>query len=162
MSLMYCPECSESVSSHAETCPHCGFPLIWYTPKPKPRQLQTEDIIAKVIQDWFTAKTLQEPNLSLEELLTDEYIEDLEKQLIKASGSIKSNGFLAGYLVDVIIISGSELPILYLCGSLRTWFYKQPFDRKFLWTIRRLGNMRPWWGGLPQYIASQPRYERDS
>lgn len=27
MSLIACPECKQSVSDQARTCPHCGFPL---------------------------------------------------------------------------------------------------------------------------------------
>jgi len=27
MALVICPECNESISSEAETCPHCGLPL---------------------------------------------------------------------------------------------------------------------------------------
>lgn len=27
MSLIYCPECSKSISSDAKSCPHCGLPL---------------------------------------------------------------------------------------------------------------------------------------
>ena len=27
MSLIKCPDCGKEISSHAETCPHCGYPL---------------------------------------------------------------------------------------------------------------------------------------
>ncbi|WP_312432712.1 zinc-ribbon domain-containing protein [Lacrimispora sp.] len=28
MSLMKCPECQEQISTHATTCPHCGYPIL--------------------------------------------------------------------------------------------------------------------------------------
>ena len=28
MALIECPECGESVSNKAESCPHCGFPFV--------------------------------------------------------------------------------------------------------------------------------------
>ena len=28
MPLVNCPECSGNVSDQAESCPHCGFPLV--------------------------------------------------------------------------------------------------------------------------------------
>jgi len=31
MSLTNCPECQEPISSEAQNCPHCGFPLQQYT-----------------------------------------------------------------------------------------------------------------------------------
>lgn len=27
MSLIKCPDCGKEISSHAESCPHCGYPL---------------------------------------------------------------------------------------------------------------------------------------
>lgn len=27
MSMMQCPECKKDISSHAVSCPHCGYPL---------------------------------------------------------------------------------------------------------------------------------------
>ena len=35
MSLIRCPECNKDVSSYAESCPHCGYP-IRKPPFPKP------------------------------------------------------------------------------------------------------------------------------
>ena len=32
MAIIECPECGKEISSHAENCPHCGYPINKKTP----------------------------------------------------------------------------------------------------------------------------------
>ena len=49
MSLIKCPECGKEVSTAAETCPHCGYPLKKKnqneSPKPVTYETQTVTIV---------------------------------------------------------------------------------------------------------------------
>ncbi len=43
MSLMKCPECGKEVSTSAEVCPHCGYPLKKSQPS-QPLQYETQTV----------------------------------------------------------------------------------------------------------------------
>lgn len=44
MSLIKCPDCGKEVSTFAETCPHCGYPLKSKQPQPISYEQQTVKI----------------------------------------------------------------------------------------------------------------------
>jgi len=44
MALINCPECKKEISDKAESCPHCGFPLI-QVQKVKPKALDMKELI---------------------------------------------------------------------------------------------------------------------
>ena len=42
MSLIKCPECKNDVSTQADVCPHCGFPIAKYIDKKIDKLLQEQ------------------------------------------------------------------------------------------------------------------------
>ena len=50
MALIKCPECGQDVSTYAEICPHCGYPLQKSKPSEEAKQIINEDdvVIAKM------------------------------------------------------------------------------------------------------------------
>lgn len=49
MSLIKCPDCGKEISSHAESCPHCGYPLN-----------KTDDFLDEdsIVEREFNARTI--------------------------------------------------------------------------------------------------------
>ncbi|WP_278492641.1 zinc ribbon domain-containing protein [Acinetobacter gyllenbergii] len=49
MALISCPECSRQVSTQANSCPHCGYPLQMQHNTPEPRTLQSPQVLSRAI-----------------------------------------------------------------------------------------------------------------
>ena len=45
MVLIKCPECGQDVSTYAEICPHCGYPLQKSKPTEEAKQIVNEDVV---------------------------------------------------------------------------------------------------------------------
>ncbi|ENV08709.1 hypothetical protein F966_02824 [Acinetobacter higginsii] len=49
MALISCSECSRQVSTQANACPHCGYPLQTQHNTPEPRALQSPHVLSRTI-----------------------------------------------------------------------------------------------------------------
>ena len=56
MALIACPECNQSVSEKAESCPHCGNPLK-SAPRPSPWGNASSDLARPAVQVVKSAKS---------------------------------------------------------------------------------------------------------
>src|SRR6266403_2723696 len=65
MPLTKCPECSREVSSHATSCPHCGFPLAAAPTRIAPQNLGPGDIICPNPQCGYVGPPKKEARGSL-------------------------------------------------------------------------------------------------
>ena len=61
MALIKCPECGKDVSTAAEACPHCGYPLKDKTASQKPIQYETTTV---KIRCWGRSKDAINEKLS--------------------------------------------------------------------------------------------------
>ncbi|MBJ8417841.1 zinc ribbon domain-containing protein [Acinetobacter calcoaceticus] len=49
MALISCPECSSQVSTQANSCPHCGYPLQTQRHTPESGALQSPHVLSRAI-----------------------------------------------------------------------------------------------------------------
>ena len=49
MSLIKCPDCGKEISSHAESCPHCGYPL---------KKKKDYNVVDPIVTGEFESKTI--------------------------------------------------------------------------------------------------------
>ncbi|HNQ91158.1 MAG TPA: PH domain-containing protein [Verrucomicrobiota bacterium] len=54
MALIDCPECGKQVSTAAQTCPHCGFPMANAAAPPEPEaEPDPTDVLAEARPSWW-------------------------------------------------------------------------------------------------------------
>ena len=90
MSLIRCPECSKQVSSTAQSCPNCGFNVVYY------------------VENGKTQPVNDTPSHNTKEIIIDE---ELEKEIKKEYRPLFVISFLfiiVGFIAGIVFMSKGD------------------------------------------------------